>query len=681
MKIGIISINMYSKGQNFACPLHNYAFQQFLLKHDIENTIISYTPIYFNDFDLRHPADYYTRLCENFEKQDRVEKEPEEWARITGLRHDWSELYEERERRYDKFQHFIDTHYIKTDRVYNCDLLEVEDPGFDCYICCTDVIWKKEPYWGFDRGFFLASTAMENKWKISYAASRGVFFSENEADEQTFLHYVEDIDAISVREASLKHYLEENIEKPVTQVLDPVLLHEKEFYDSIIIKPEVEHYIFLYYVMEKANDTAEKAVEYARAHNLKIVEITDRPLKHGKLSEYSDIEVIYRYDMGIEEWLGYIKYADYIFTNSFHCCCFSILFEKQLFVGKRAGDKVSNVLEMFGLMDRRFQASTDLIGHPLPDIDYSKVTPIMEQKRKESADFILSAIHRMEQEQRPVQSYEWWKRSLTYPITYCAESAAGITKALSLESGELTYTYDGLPVFQSAKKMGNNGLSRFASCMFFRPGYQFNGWRMRFRIDTKWFWYLKDGSFVLVDEYNETKHSPIRIFQEHDRIPYIPVNGIASMQAIICWKNNSELYPLSCYSNYHASSKDYHLDSVLFDVRTTGRGFTECFLHEPVQNNGQQTIPVPEFSRDGYELSGWYIRLKFHGQWYWYLENGTFQLCSDYQVNADPTRYLLTKGSPIPALAVNHIEQVRLDAVWEETFSNKIKRKFHQLLK
>ena len=40
MKIGIISINMYSKGLNFACPLHNYAFQQFLLKHGIESTVI-----------------------------------------------------------------------------------------------------------------------------------------------------------------------------------------------------------------------------------------------------------------------------------------------------------------------------------------------------------------------------------------------------------------------------------------------------------------------------------------------------------------------------------------------------------------------------------------------------------------------------------------------------------------
>ena len=47
MKIGIISINMYSKYLNFACLLHTFAFQQFLLKHGFDSTVINYKPIYF----------------------------------------------------------------------------------------------------------------------------------------------------------------------------------------------------------------------------------------------------------------------------------------------------------------------------------------------------------------------------------------------------------------------------------------------------------------------------------------------------------------------------------------------------------------------------------------------------------------------------------------------------------
>lgn len=57
MKIGIISINMYCKGLNYACPLHSWAFQQFLAQHGIDGTIIDYKPDYYGrNYDLRHPT-------------------------------------------------------------------------------------------------------------------------------------------------------------------------------------------------------------------------------------------------------------------------------------------------------------------------------------------------------------------------------------------------------------------------------------------------------------------------------------------------------------------------------------------------------------------------------------------------------------------------------------------------
>ncbi len=65
MRIGLISINMYSKRLNFACPLHTYAFQQFLLGNGIESTVIDYKPVYYNDFDLKHPSRYYAEKYED----------------------------------------------------------------------------------------------------------------------------------------------------------------------------------------------------------------------------------------------------------------------------------------------------------------------------------------------------------------------------------------------------------------------------------------------------------------------------------------------------------------------------------------------------------------------------------------------------------------------------------------
>ena len=61
MSIGLISINMYSKGLNFACPLHTYAFKQFLLQQGIESTILDYKPAQYKDFDLQKPHNSYRK--------------------------------------------------------------------------------------------------------------------------------------------------------------------------------------------------------------------------------------------------------------------------------------------------------------------------------------------------------------------------------------------------------------------------------------------------------------------------------------------------------------------------------------------------------------------------------------------------------------------------------------------
>ena len=500
MKIGIISINMYSKGLNYACPLHSWAFQQFLEQHGIESTIIDYRPNYYSeDFDLRHPADYYAARCRDFEAAGRDVAEPEEYARIMNLRDSWQALYEEREIRYDKFQRFIETHYKKTDVCYDSDLLEVMDPGFDCYICCTDVIWRKAPGFGYDRGFFLACSAMEGKWKIAYAASAGVYLPEEKEDREQFIHYVENIDAVSVREESLARYLRPRIGREVSVVLDPVLLHDRGFYEELLVKPREQHYLFLYYVMEKAEATIEQAVKYARAHGLAIVEISEQPEPEGRLKRYGgeDIRCIYDYGMGIEEWLGYLRYADCVFTNSFHCCCFSILFEKQFFVGFRMGDKVGNLLETFGLSGRRFKRDDDLIGSPLPKIDYAAVRPIFERRRAESADFILTAIQKMEHQAPPARDDEWWKRQQRYPILYNSGSARASWMRQAVP-GEMKRLPGGSLELCQEELMTNNGLSFLPESYFYtRPDYVQIGWRIRFRIDQRWFWYLQDGSYSL----------------------------------------------------------------------------------------------------------------------------------------------------------------------------------------
>ncbi len=547
MKIGIVSINMYSKGLNFACPLHTYAFQQFLKKNGYDSVVINYKPVYYHGFNLKHPYDYYAKKYNSYVYQKGATEEQQllidEKTRETKQKRDaWKPLYERRENRYNKFQDFINKNYVKTKTCYNSDSLEILDPGCDCYICATDVIWKNQPEDGFDRGYFLASSCMENKWKIAYSASRGVYFASNEEEEAEFFHYLEDFDYLSVRENSLKDYIFQNTGREPLVVLDPVLLHEKDFYEEFLVKPPEEHYILLYYVMEKAVDTIEQAVKFARSHHMKIVEITDLPLDKGRLTPYEDIESVFRYDIGIEDWVGYFYYADYVFTNSFHACCLCVLFEKEFFVGHRNGDKVINILETFQLMDRFVTSESDLVSQEPPRIDYEPVREILKNKRQESADFLLSALREIDGKPRPVRvDYEAYKRSLTYRVLYNS-----MTKKKAV-----TWTYPDEEVFQTGShsyeyrpaniRNTNDGTSRFLKNEFQFEDNLFLGWHMRFRVDNFWFRFTHENQIVLDSQYDENTYGPEKLFADEDLIPYLPVNRISMAVAEAVWGSETDI--------------------------------------------------------------------------------------------------------------------------------------------
>lgn len=379
MKVGIISINAHTKVLNFASPLHSYAFQQFLAQHGVDSVIIDYKPNYYGQFDPRHPYFYYRKHpLEDKEKQKRLE-------------HKWLKLFFARQKRFDKFQKFIDKYYITTDKCYNHKMLDTEDLGLDCYICATDVIWKCNKKAGFDRGFFLACDSMKGKYKIAYAASRGPVVQLKEDKEKEFLGYISDFNHISVREKSFGEYIESISDIKPTHVLDPVLLLDKEFYEPIIQRPKKRKkgYVLLYVVMESAVPLIKLAVDFAQKRGLEVIELSENK-EDAKIPKGTRHKVVY--DIGIEEWLGYIDGAEYIFTNSFHATCFSILFHKQFFVGKRNGDKILSVMEMFGLSDRKVEDCFNKKKYIASDIDYEPVDKLREGYVKQSSDYILNAL-------------------------------------------------------------------------------------------------------------------------------------------------------------------------------------------------------------------------------------------------------------------------------------------------
>ena len=385
MKIGIISININTRTLNFGSMIHSYAFQQFLLANGIESTVIDYKPVYFGRYDARHPLDYYRDI--------NPDPDPKKQAAKLAK---WEKLYDACESRYDKFMAFADKYYITTEEQYTPALLDKKDPGFDCYIVATDVIWKHHNVSGFDKGYFLASECMKGKKKIAYSASKGAKPYSREQEKQ-FIEWISDFDYISTRETSLQKYIKEKVDLDVPNVLDPVFLMPREFYEKVAKKPDDApkgKFILIYLAMQNSADVVRAAVEFARDNGYEAIELSDEIKNENVVPDYPHKVA---FDVGVDEWLWYIQNCEYFFTNSFHGCCFSIIFEKRFFVGDRGGDKIDCLLDFFGLQDRR-PDNYRVLTHAdtLPDIDYAPVRKKKEEGIKFSEGVILGAIHDLE---------------------------------------------------------------------------------------------------------------------------------------------------------------------------------------------------------------------------------------------------------------------------------------------
>lgn len=569
MKIGLISINMHTKSLNFACPIHSWAFQRFLQMHGIETKVIDYTPNYNDDFPAREPASYYEKKYNEL-----LEKEPqtEEGIRDREIKlrqykfkwEGYAALHDERCERFDKFEDFVQTYYDKTDEAYDELKLDVADSGFDCYICVTDVIWSYDDYWGFDRGFLLDCKTMENKWKISYAASRGVPKDLPKCEEDYFARAVSDIDFISVREKSLGDYVHNLLpEKQVTTVIDPVLLLPVEEYENILIKPEIENYIVVYYAMERPKELFDMAIQYAKMYQVRIVELTHIPIEGGMV-QTEDVEVVQDFAAGPREWLGYLKYADRIFTNSFHATCFSILFHKKFFNSKRNGDKLSNLLETFDLTDRtfdelrknfadraaqkglrrRYHSARIRLGiekRPFDrEIDYRKVDRILEQERQKSGDFILSAIDYAEKNPRLHTDYDALRKKMETDFVYYGNSVDAVWSGgeIDVEKEELRTISNGKIEYRQ-HDFRNDGETIARNDMFKRDGYTLEGWYIRIREKQNWYWVHTDGSLVPRDkDHRPSMDREHMLLKPGMKIPYVPIPLISVMIADAVWKKN-----------------------------------------------------------------------------------------------------------------------------------------------
>ena len=259
----------------------------------------------------------------------------------------------------------------------------IEEDIYDQYIVGSDQVFNLSLTRN-EKTFFLPFIKDARK-KATYAASLGVDCITTE-QRNAYYEGLKDFDYISIREQNGVDILKEVLtDKSISCNIDPVFLNNKSFWSKIAYDyNRKEKYVLVYSL---ANNAVYKSISIAKKFfpNYRIVFVTDSISK-------ADPSVINQRGVGPQQFLGLIRDAECVITNSFHGCAFSIIFEKEFYVVPFQGtsSRMINLLKILGL-DSRLALNEDDIA--MDEIDYSLVRKKIKKEVNRAKEFFDSVYY------------------------------------------------------------------------------------------------------------------------------------------------------------------------------------------------------------------------------------------------------------------------------------------------
>ena len=363
MLIGIITINDYA---NYGNRLQNYALNQLLGGNEKCTTVYMDTKrSNFFDYYFRPPIRFFKKVSFMFFALFSESKRLEVYRKKKGVFFT---------KKYSPDDLFSLTAYK--------GLKSAADESLRCIVIGSDQVWNDRWIDKKELACRLGSFAFSKQPVISYAASFGL----SEVDQTSipiFQKYLPRLKAISVREDRGMALVGEMTGLNAAVVLDPTLMLTSnkwiEIFEGFV--PDDDEYVLTYFLGRPSDEQERDIQAYAKAHGCRVRRILDLRDKET-------------YVAGPQDFVELFSKAQYVFTDSYHACCFSILFHTQFTVFNRAGmTGKSSMNSRMETLFRLFDLDSVMMDSGLaPEIDYAKVDRLLEQHRRESRDWLDKAM-------------------------------------------------------------------------------------------------------------------------------------------------------------------------------------------------------------------------------------------------------------------------------------------------
>jgi hypothetical protein len=281
--------------------------------------------------------------------------------------------------------HLTEPFYLKR------DLQKINHMGFNSIIVGSDQVWRIPYTYPDIQTYFLDFIKNKNIPKIAYSASFGtddIEFSEEQIKECGKL--IKDFKRVSVREDSALDLINNKYKweckyKPI-QTLDPTMLLTKEEYINLSsdYKNKLDGELF-YYILDMTEDKKKVLDQMSK-------DLGYKPFTVKSISDNWFDDVQKQIVPPIELWLQAFNKAKYIFTDSFHGCVFSIIFNKDFvaYGNKERGlSRFDSLIRMFNIKDRFIYKYEDYSFSLIQNlINWNNINTIHRKNKLESLELL-----------------------------------------------------------------------------------------------------------------------------------------------------------------------------------------------------------------------------------------------------------------------------------------------------
>lgn len=323
-------------------------------------------------------ADWKMRLGKM--KIERAKKDYPEFARNWDIRN-------------KAFDQFAETFFHVSPYCKNREELSKMAENYSAFLVGSDQLWRTD---SVEHGYYTLEWVPDHIRKIAYSTSIGVkevpWFQVNKNKR-----FMNRFDHIALREQSACDLVYKLTGRKVPVVLDPTLLFTGDQWLGIQQQEPLTNgkYIFCYLLGD--NPSQREFIKRVKEKTgCKIVALQQLDDYIHSDEGFAD-EAPY---VGPREFLNYIRNAEYVFTDSFHCSVFSILYKKNFFTFSRFAEgskqstntRIDNLLHITGLEDRRMTKDKTVDGVINYKGPFDGVDDKLNAYRKSSMEYLHNAL-------------------------------------------------------------------------------------------------------------------------------------------------------------------------------------------------------------------------------------------------------------------------------------------------